>query len=204
MRLPHALIKTFYQRDKQGPEATTWEQFINCIPTILTPAIYLIIFTLNTEVYWLKWSPGLGSLFELPDNASQLAAHQSRLGRIGAFHSFFQIGWPRLQPFTGCGKLEIKRLPFTPSFFPSSASLSLCSSSLRPAFPAHVIVWKACSLVHPPLTQLCFVFIWNSMENCKLISGWHLRHEKWMFFCYTKERGLKGPLKEEKVTVANF
>lgn len=143
---PHGLMKTKRHTYRLN-ERRSREQFINGVPAILVPPVnYLIIFTLNTEVYRQKWNRGTQSLFELPDNASPLAVHQSALGRIGAFHSFFQIGWPRLQPLTGCGKLEIKRLPFThPAFHPLTTLLLL----LRPSFPAQAIVWVACSPPSP-------------------------------------------------------
>lgn len=85
------------------------------------------------------------------------AAHQNGAGgeKAHSAHSF-KLGGRVCGPFTGCGKLEIKRLPFTlpppcsPSPLPSLPSLLL---SLRPAFPAHVIVWMVCSFFSPPLPR---------------------------------------------------
>ena len=159
LKHPHGLIKAFCTKTHTNSHHATWEQFINRIPAILNPCHLPDYFHIKHWGLRPEWSPGLCFLFELPDNASPLAAHQSARGRIGAFHSFFQIGWPRLQPFTGCGKLEIKRLPFTPlSSSTSSSPSSLCSSSLRPPFPAHAIVWIACSLTPSSPRQVLFSF----------------------------------------------
>lgn len=104
--------------------------------------------------YRLKWSATPQSLFELLEDASTLAAHQRAPERIGAFHSFLQIGWPSLQSLTGCGKPEIKRVPFT--------KLPLLPLS---APPLSALLSPAQHCVNCVLS-VCFVFFPNFM-HCK-------------------------------------
>lgn len=141
---------------------------------LLEPSFTLIAFA-------LKQNSLLAAVEPLsPSPKLRRRASKRRRRRKGAFRSFFQIGWPRLWVVHRMWETGDKKtssypapcplpflLPVTPPASPHH------SSSLHPAFPAHVIVWMACSRL---LLQLTFCFPWIFFPSL-LVHLYNLRNQ---------------------------
>lgn len=149
----------------------TWEQFINLHFSYAHPLPITWLISHSTQSF-MAWSEAQDCAFSWQCLSTGCCIKEA-LVRIAAFHSFFQIGWPCLQPFTGCGKLEINRLPFTPLPRPPPL-FALSAPPLSTFFFPRMLLSEWHAPFPPPMLKLHFVFLWNFTADLKRSCYWFI------------------------------